>query len=227
MPQDGSQLLIVSFGRWMQMAEMTFGSCGNTHLPVSGSWVFGLWLEVQGCVALPTSLKSVTLNFLIWWTGKKTPVSRDCYHDKHAVFLRASIAMRKHWGRKGFILLIILRSHTLSLRGVRVRFQDRNLEARTQIKAMEDWYLVAHSHWAGLFLINHQPRKCTTGLLTGQSDGDVFSVEEPCSNMTVALLSSWQKTQPVYMPWPHTSPHREESQNYKSKFINEGEVTAF
>jgi hypothetical protein len=46
--------------------------------------------------------------------------------------------MRKHWGRKGFILLIILRSHTLSLRGVRVRFQDRNLEARTQIKAMED-----------------------------------------------------------------------------------------
>ena len=43
--------------------------------------------------------------------------------------------------------------------------------------------------WAGPFHSNHQSRKCTTGLPTGQSGGDIFSIEVPSSQMTLACVS--------------------------------------
>lgn len=42
------------------------------------------------------------------------------------------------------------------------------------------------SQWAGPFNIGNQSRKCSTGLSTGQSDGAMFPIEAPPSQMTVA-----------------------------------------
>lgn len=110
----------------------------------------------------------------------------------------------KHLGRKAFIWLYPSPSQSIS-REVRPELQQaRKLEARTK----EEHRLLASSprtaqpaflsnprplvpqqcfsQWAGPFNIGNQSRKCSTGLSTGQSDGAMFPIEAPPSQMTVA-----------------------------------------
>lgn len=111
-------------------------------------------------------------------------------------------------GGKG---LCYLRAYIPSSRGMRADTQLGNMEVGTNTEAMYKGVLLTvllpgacsacfimtpminslgwcHTQWAGLSNINHSSRKCTIDLPTGQSGGNIFSVEVLSSKMTVVYV---------------------------------------
>lgn len=75
-------------------------------------------------------------------------------------------------------------------------------------------YLCHHPQWFGPSPTNHQSRKCTTGLITGQSGRDIFLVKVPYSKMSLTHVRSTQNyptdTKPLPVlnnicSWKHTT----------------------
>lgn len=171
-----------------------------------------MWLEqlyVCFLQSMATSTSEKTEN-----TGEGFEKANHCLWISIAVM---NITTKINFRKEGFISSD---SYSPSSRNIRAGNQGRNPGAGTNAEAIKEWCLLACSLWFILLAIlqhprppvqgryypqlvepihiNHQPRKCTMGLSTGQSAGNIFfNFKQITSSKTIFILCKVHKTSQI------------------------------